>query len=369
MENSIATILREIPDPRVAGRCLHLLEDILFISLCCVIAGGEDFEDMVVFGNEKHKWLLQYITLPNGIPSHDTFNRLFQLIDNELFSECLGKHGKTLLESITGKQVCLDGKKIRGVSPSSRGNKGLYTLNAWVAENRICIGQRKVEDKSNEITAIVPLLESLDITGSTVSTDAMGTQKEVATTIIDCGADYFLALKKNQGSLFEEVEELFTAAKGVEVLCSEVQWEYDHGRYETRKCSIISAEKELDPDVRREWKELKTLVRIDAQRTIKAVTTNEIRYYIASGKTSNPLYYNGLGRGHWGIENHLHWHLDVTFKEDASRARTGNAPLNLAVLRKTALQLIAQRTEKISFKKRRYRAALNDEYLEDILNI
>jgi predicted transposase YbfD/YdcC len=365
MKHRIAEIFSTIPDPRVTGRCLHKLSDILMIALCTLIADGEDFEDMAVFCEEKAELLRSFLELPNGFPSHDTINRVFQIIDYQCLDACLAQYGRELLSLVADKQICIDGKKLRGVTPTKRGNKGLYILNAWVSENRLCIGQQKVEGKSNEITAIPVLVNQLDIKDATVSIDAIGCQKEIAKAIRGKEAHYFLSVKKNQPDLFEEISEAFTCNK---VIQATAPWEYDHGRYEQRQCAILCAKEVLGPKQLSQWTDLETLVQVTAQRTIKGATTQEIRYYMSSDNCDKPLYYNGLALGHWGIENHLHWHLDVTFNEDACRARTKNAPLNLSTLRKLALHKIGKIADKRSFKKRRFKAALNDEYLMKILD-
>ena len=364
MKTYIDTIFSSVKDPRVVGRCSHKLSDILMISLCTLLADGEDFEDMVVFGKEKEALLGSFLELPNGIPSHDTFNRVFQIIDYQSLDACLGQYGKELLDTIAEKQICIDGKKLRGVTPTQRGNQGLYILNAWVSENRFCMGQTKVEDKSNEITALPVLINRLDIKNSTVSIDAIGCQKDIAKTIRAKEAHYFLSVKKNQGELFEQINESFKHHK---VIQGVEEWAYDHGRYEQRQCFLQSAQEVLSPNLLSQWLDIQTVIKIVAKRTIKGVMTEEMRYYISSDNSDKPLYFNSLARGHWGIENHLHWHLDVTFNEDACRARTQNAPLNLSTMRKLALHLISQKTEKISLKKRRYMAALNDGYLISII--
>ena len=364
MMTRLEEIFSIVPDPRVEGRCLHKLLDILMISLCTMIADGEDFEDMVEFGLQKEALLRGFLDLPHGIPSHDTFNRVFQILDNQALDKCLGLHGKELLDIVCEKQICIDGKKLRGVTPTKRGNHGLYILNAWVAENKLCIGQLKVGDKSNEITAIPQLLEELDIKDSLVTIDAIGCQKEIAKTIRLKEADYLLAVKENQKDLFEEVTLGFKHHK---VVKSAEPSEQNHGRIEQRQCSLLSALEVLSPDLLKQWCDIKTLIKIEAKRTIKGVLQEETRYYISSDESCKPLFFNSLVRAHWGIENQLHWHLDVTFNEDASRARTANAPLNLSPIRKIALHLITQMNDKISLKKRRYRAALNDDYLLKVL--
>jgi predicted transposase YbfD/YdcC len=237
-------------------------------------------------------------------------------------------------------------------------------LSAWVAENSFCIGQCKVADKSNEITAIPELLNQIHIKDSVVTIDAIGCQKEIAQTIRNKEANYLLSVKNNQKDLFEEVSSAFIHHKVSDISDT---WEYDHGRYETRKASILSATEVLSPDLLGQWKDIKTIVQIKATRTIKDKKTEEIRYYISSENQDNPLYYNLLVRGHWAIENKLHWHLDVTFREDDCRARTANAPVNLSIMRKMALYLITQKLDTVSHKKKRFKASLNVEYMLSIM--
>ncbi len=363
MQVSIEKIFSSVEDPRVENRCLHLLKDILFIAFCTLLSNGEDFEDMVEFAHQRYDWLKTVIDLPNGIPSHDTFNRVLQIIDSEQLQLCLGEKGIELLESVEGKLVNFDGKKIKGASPKSRGNAGLYILSAWVGENRLCIGQKKVEHKSNEITAIPDLIDALDLTGSTVSIDAIGCQSEIAEKILDAKADYLLSVKKNQRSLYEEISDewIWQSAK-----VFDENWEYDHGRYEKRKCETLNAELNLSPAMLSKWKGVKTLVRVVSERTVNDVTSSQTRYYISS-EEKDASFYNISIRGHWSIENQLHWHLDVTFKEDACRSRKGNAPENLNILRKMALHRIATMDDKLSLKKRRFRASMNVDYLQKVV--
>lgn len=365
MRASIEEIFSKVADPRVELRCLHRLKDILFIAFCTLLSNGEDFEDMVEFAKQRIDWLEKVLDLPNGIPSHDTFNRVLQLIDPEQLALCLSEDAAELVESVKGKLISFDGKKMKGVSPRSRGNKGLFILSAWVGQNRLCIGQQKVEDKSNEITAIPGLIEILDLEGSTVSIDAVGCQVDIAEKILGASADYLLAVKENQGSLFEEISDSFIwkSARSYDET-----WEYDHGRYEVRKCQAISAGEFLSPMLLSKWPGVETLVKIESKRTVDGATTSKTRYYISSA-TNDPAFYNAAVRDHWGIENHLHWHLDVTFNEDANRSRTGNAPQNLNILRKMALHRISRMQDKLSLKKRRFRASMNVEYLRKVLGV
>lgn len=364
MKNKVTEIFSQIRDPRVVERCDHKLVDILFIAFCTLLSNGEDFEDMVEFAHQRQDWLRTVIELPNGIPSHDTFNRVLQMIDSAALSKCLQSDGAGLLESIQGQLVNLDGKKIKGVSPKSRGNKGLWILSAWVSNKQLCIGQKKVDDKSNEITAIPELIDELNLAGSIVSIDAIGCQIEIAQKIRSSKADYLLAVKDNQADLLEEVQEAFQHSPMEDF---EENWEYDHGRYEERRCEILDASLALSPGILEKWADIRKLVKIEAKRQVKGNTSTETRYYISSLEAHKAAQFNEMVRGHWSIENQLHWHLDVTFREDDSRARKGNAPMNLNILRKMALARIKQMDDKLSLKKRRFRAALNNEYLLKVL--
>ena len=363
MSTSLSSIFSDISDPRVENRCLHLLEDVLFIAFCTLLSNGEDFEDMVEFGKQRLDWLESVLELPNGIPSHDTFNRVLQRVDPDFLGACLSKDASHLVDKMKDKLISLDGKKLKGVSPKSRGNRGLYILSAWVSEHKLCIGQKKVGNKSNEVTAIPELLDCLDLEGSTVSIDAIGCQTNIVSKIIDAKAHYLLAVKQNQGHLFDEISDDFLW-KNTPIY--DHTWEYDHGRFETRKCQIMKAAALLSPEMLNKWKSINTIVKITSERTIDEITTTQSRYYISSDQ-QEARFYNTAVRNHWSIENHLHWHLDITFNEDANRSRTGFAPENLNILRKMALQRISKINDKLSLKKRRFRASMNTNYLEKII--
>ena len=365
MEQQISYYLKEVEDYRVVARCDHLLSDLLVISICTYLTGGTTYQDMYLFGKERGEELKgSLLELPNGEPSVDTFERLFNNLDAASLKTCLTTYGKEILDCLSEKQIVLDGKKLKGVSPTSKGNTGLYILNAWVSENRICVGQEKVDDKSNEITAIPNVLKSLDIEDSVVTIDAIGTQTKIAELIRGKKGHYLLSVKANQNELLEDIQCAFKTHQGYHQ-CEEI--DSDHGRIETRRCSILPAKDFLLDENLKNWKDIATLVKIDASREIKGVQTRETRYYISDENLTNAAYYQDLVRGHWGIENHLHWHLDVTFKEDLCRARTGNAPENLSTIRKFALQIIANASDKLSLKKKQYKAALDIGYMLKML--
>jgi predicted transposase YbfD/YdcC len=353
-----------ISDWREQHKVKHKLSDILLIGLCTYLSNGEDYEDMVIFANTKGHLLPDLLSLSNGTPSHDTFSRVFQVLDSKLLRSCLNAYGKEIVDILSEKQICFDGKKLKGVSPQSRGNHGLYIVNAWVCENKICVGQEKVLDKSNELDALPKVIKSIDITDAVATIDAMGCHKHIALQIKQQNGHYLLALKQNQKELFDEVVCAFKANKAIS---QEEQWEYERGRFETRKCSILSAQATIEQDIITQWEGLQTLVKVESMRAIGDKKTTETRYYISDENEVNALYYNRLVRGHWSIENHLHWHLDVTFSEDKCRARKGNAPENLATLRKLALQIITQHDDKLSLKKRRVKAAYDTDYMIELL--
>ncbi len=357
--------LKEIKDFRMEGKCKHKLGDIVFIGLLTYLSNGEDYEDMVLFAENNYDFIKNYCELANGIPSHDTFNRVFTNLEPIVLKELLENYGKEVINVLTEKHICVDGKKIRGANPNVKGNKGLYIVNAWVAENNICIGQQKVEDKSNEITAIPKIISQLDIKNAVVSIDAIGCQRTIAKQIVEKRGYYLLAVKNNQKDLYEQLIEAFDLET---VSNFSEQWEYQNNRFETRKCSIIKASNILVSETLNQWSGIKTLIKIEAQRTINGKKQRQIRYYISNESNKSADYYNALVRGHWSIENQLHWHLDVTFREDACRARAGFAAENLSTLRKLALQIIKSQKDKLSLKKRRVKASYNTDYLAKLIS-
>eukprot|EP01098_Paradermamoeba_levis_P014357 TRINITY_DN6826_c0_g1_i1.p1 TRINITY_DN6826_c0_g1~~TRINITY_DN6826_c0_g1_i1.p1 ORF type:complete len:366 (-),score=-22.89 TRINITY_DN6826_c0_g1_i1:663-1760(-) len=365
MSQSIRHFFLQIEDFRQPGKCSYQLADLLLTGLCTLLSNGQDYQDMVIFAQTRAPQLPDLIDLSAGIPSHDTFNRVFQLLDPDRLRSCLEQHGKAILDLLAQKQICLDGKKLRGASPRSKATDGLWIVNAWVAENRLCIGQQRVEDKSNEIDVLVPLIQRIDIEEAIVTIDAIGCQTAVAQQIIKQRGHYLLALKSNQATLWEEVHCAFKANAG---RSAEEEWCYDRARFEQRRCRILVAAQVLDRGFIEQWPGLQTIVQIEATRHVGGKRQGEVRYYISDESELNPLYYSKLARGHWGIENHLHWHLDVTFNEDASRVRRGNGPENLSTLRKLALQLLTQQTDRLSLQKRRVKASFDLTYLKKIIS-
>lgn len=358
------TIFDSVKDPRVRGRCSHKLSDLLFITTCTLISNGEDCIDMEEFGIANEDWLREYLELPNGIPTHDTFNRVLQKISPDSLEQILNQKGADLIKQITEKHVCIDGKKLKGASPKSRGNSGIYILNAWLSNENICIGQRRIGDKTNEISEIPKLLEGIDIQSSIVSIDAIGCQKKIATQIKSQQGDYILSVKENQKDLHEEIQEIFRYSKTDN---KAIEYEKDHGRVESRECYRLEAQEHLSPAMLQQWPSIKNLICVKAIRIKENIKTEALRYYITSIENKKAKELNKLIRSHWSVENQLHWHLDVTFSEDDCRLRTGHAPENMNLLRKLALSKIRGQNDKKSLKKRRYRASMDKNYLAQLL--
>ncbi|MDE5644718.1 MAG: ISAs1 family transposase [Muribaculaceae bacterium] len=357
-------IFMTVPDHRVTGRCTYALSDLLTIALLTYICGGEDYVDMSEFAYYRARDFGLLADRPDRSPSPDTFERLMSAVDPDEIERCLVEHGRKFLDTLAEKQVVIDGKKLRGTSPKQHGSKGDYIMNAYVSENHIVVGQQRLKDKENEIVAIPQLLEKLDIEGAIISIDAIGTQVNIAQNILDRKAHYFLAVKDNQGALNEQVIDAFRYNKPTD---SASQMDAGHGRIETRDCRILNADTIEDKDVLARWPGLKTLVEVTSTVDYGDHTATSLRRYISDEDFPKAAYFNMLARGHWSIENQLHWNLDVTFLEDACRARKGNAALNLSTIRKLAMQIIKEHVDKSSLKKRRFKASLSNDYLTDML--
>jgi predicted transposase YbfD/YdcC len=353
----------ELTDPRIERKKEHLLQDIIIITISAVICGAETWNDVERYGHLKQDWLGTFLDLSNGIPSHDTFNRVFSAIDNHELESCFVNWIKDVATLTDGEVVSIDGKSLRG--SKQRGSKSIvHMVSAWANTNGVSLAQRKVDEKSNEITAIPKLLEVLALQGCIVTIDAIGCQTEIADKIVEKQADYILAVKGNQGSLEEELKDTIRFEKPVE------EWEetdVGHGRIETRLCKVYTDFSHIHQPER--WKNLKTLVEINAYREHKVdgKKESETRLYI----TSIPADAKKIGkaiRAHWGIENSLHWVLDVAFNEDKSRKRSGNSAENFSIINRIALNLIKQEKEgKRSIKGKRLDAGWDNEYLLKIL--
>jgi len=365
----LADHFKNLPDFRVERTKRHLLIDIVVITICAVICGAEDWKAVSLYGRKKKRWLKTFLELPNGIPSYYTFRRVFLYLDPEKLQECFLEWVAALSEVSRGQIIAIDGKCLRGSVDQAGQRAAIHMVSAFASANRLVLGQVKVDDKSNEITAIPRLLELIDIENCVVSIDAMGCQKEIAQKIVEQGGDYILALKGNQGILHQDVELYFQDAlqrqfKGISHDFEETVGK-DHGRVETRRCWTVSDVDWIEKKA--EWKGLRSLVMVDAERWQENQTTREQRFYISSlGSDAQRL--NAAVRSHWSIENQLHWTLDVSFHEDACRVRKGHAPQNLAVIRHMALNLLKkEKTAGVGIKTKRQAAGWDNDYLLQVL--
>lgn len=369
---AVSQYFATVEDPRIDRTKDHALLDMMVITLCAVICGADGWVAVEEFGKTKRAWLETFLELPNGIPSHDTFGRVFARIDPEQFQHSFMQWVQAL-QQVRGDLIAIDGKTHRRTHDRSNGQAALHLVSAWAAANRLVLGQVAVDDKSNEITAIPMLLALLDLDGCTVTIDAMGCQTAIADQIVRRGGNYVLALKANQPTLFADVAALFADARAAQQpeygLTSATETVVGHGRIETRTAYVIS-----DPAViaylneGQRWRDLASVALIEAQRTVHGTTTVEQRYYLLNQRLAATTV-NDLVRSHWGIENQVHWVLDVVFHEDASRIRSGNAPQNMAVVRHMALNLLRQEPSKRSLNMKRFRAALDDGYLAQVLGL
>src|SRR3954464_4763816 len=363
---SIPKFFARLKDPRRAHRRLHQLQDIIVVALCAVIAGAQDWQQIVTFGRKRLDWLRGFLELPNGIPSHDTFERVFDRLKPQAFQACFRDWVQAVSEALRIQHVAIDGKTLRGSGSAKLGP--LHLVSAWATAQRLSLGQVAVDAKSNEITAIPALLELLDVKGALVTIDAMGCQKAIARKVVDGGGHYILTVKDNQGHLLEDIQgalaEAFDADfDGLEHDTHETR-ERGHGREEYRSYTVLHSTEGIRH--REGWAGLTTIGMCYSERTVAGETTAEARYFIGSKKASAAYYGAGL-RNHWGIENSLHWQLDVTFKEDHNRVTKRNAAENLALLRRLTLSLLQAHPSKLSIAKKRFAAALDPEFLEGIL--
>lgn len=349
---------------RLYGNKQHELLDIVAISIAAVICGAETWEEIERYGQAKQKWLSTFLSLPNGIPSHDTFNRVISSINPNQFEQCF-RNWVTSIVKATGDIISIDGKTIRGAKVN--GKSPIHMVSAWSSKNLV-LGQVKVNEKSNEITAIPELLAALAIEGTTITIDAMGCQKEIAQKIVDSKSDYVLALKGNQAELFEQVKDDFLFSKSK---VSHEDLDFGHGRIETRKCSVISIKDFDHVTVHHEWKGMKSIIMVESTRDFKNKEKVETatRYYISS-LIETPERFLKIIRSHWGIENQLHWVLDVAFNEDYNRKRAIHASQNFSLINKIALSFLKQdKTKKFGIKSKRKAAGWDEDYLLTILGV
>jgi predicted transposase YbfD/YdcC len=364
-------------DPRRVCRTSYRFLDLVFIALVATIAGADDPHAMAVFARERRVWLQKYCQFPTDprtgeilTPSHDTFERLLKRLNPKDFARCFGRWTAALAQSLGLKHIAIDGKCLRGSGSVQDGLKALHLVQAWVSENHLCLGQVAVTEKSNEITAIPALLELLELKGALVTIDAMGTQKKIAAKVVEGGGDYVLPVKGNQEKLLKEIEWSFELAAGLDFEgithdLYETQ-ERGHGRTEKRTVIVMNnlgAIKEKD-----KWAGLKTIGLCIREREVDGAVSIENLFFIGSRKMSAKEYAEAL-RGHWGIENNLHWQLDVTFSEDANQVADRNGAQNLAVIRRQALTLLKRHPAKLSIAKKRYKATLSEAFLEEIIQL
>jgi len=376
---SILEYFAELPDPRRDNQNKrHELIDIIAISILATICGAEHFTEMEEWGEANEEWLRSFLKLPNGIPSHDTFGHLLARLDSTEFKKCFAAWVESIRTATAGEVVPIDGKTMR--RSGSNGQGAIHLVSAWASRNRLTLGQVKVNEKSNEITAIPELLKLLHLKGCIVTIDAMGTQKEIAKLICEKEADYVLALKDNQPKLRAEVEGIFEAelaqrkkeegakkARSAEAADFIETIDSNHGRRETRRVYSLSAPEFL---INKEtWQGLRSLIMVEAIREVKSEVSIERRYYLASLMPNAKLAADAV-RAHWTIENSLHWVLDLAFREDDLRVRVGNAPENLALIRKLTHSLLQQeKTLKRGIKTKRRKAGWDRSYLLTVLNV
>ena len=366
---SIREHFASLPDPRIDRQKRHNLIDIISITICAVIAGAEAWTDVEAFGKAKEPWFRTFLELPNGIPSHDTFGRVFSLLDPLVFQKAFTQWVQAVNEVFKGQVIAVDGKCLRRSHDRNDNKSAIYMVSAWASANELVLGQVKTDEKSNEITAIPKLLQALEISGCIVTIDAAGCQKKIAAQIRSQEADYILALKGNQGNLRDYVEDYFTTAVENDFLG--VACDYfettngGHGRVEVRRHWTI--DEFGDVPGKAAWKDLRTIGMVEAERHIDHEVTTERRYYIASLPSDAKQFAAGV-RAHWGVENALHWSLDVSFREDDCRVRKGYASENFATIRHIALNLLKKdKSFKRGLKAKRLRAGWDNDYLIKVL--
>ncbi len=361
-----------LEDPRVERTRLHSLETIVTIAICAVICGAETWDEIAEFGEAKADWLATFLDLPHGIPSHDTFNRVFAALDPVQFRACFLRWMRAVATALPAQVVALDGKTVRRSHDRRAGKAAIHMVSAWASANRLVLAQVKTDEKSNEITALPDLLRCLALGGCIVTLDAMGCQRQIARQIREQDADYVLALKDNQGTLAEDVRESFARARedGFAGIGHDAAVAVDkgHGRIETRRAWVLT-----DRDVLawlhdgHAWPGLAAIGMVEAERRIGTQRSVETRYYLLSAPLSARAFGDAV-RSHWGIENQVHWVLDMAFREDHSRIRQGAAAENVVVLRHIALNLLKQQpTKRLSVKAKRLKAGWDNGYLLQIL--
>ena len=364
----LAACFEELDDPRSGNAGLHELIEIMVIALCTVLCGGQYASDMALFAREKEAFLRQFLKLENGLPSHDTFSRVFRLLDPEQFRTCfqkfMGKFSQACERTTTGV-IAIDGKVLRRSFDKASGKSPLHMVSAWGCEQRLVLAQIATDAKSNEITAVPKLLKLLSLEGTIVTVDALNCQRGIAQQIIDQGGDYAFALKGNQGTLYEDVR-VFLDDPLIKASTTDPTVDADHGRIETRAVAISTDIDWLQE--RHQWPGLKAIGKVTRTREIGDKTSTETAYYLFSAPISAQRG-GEVVRSHWGVENCLHWRLDVTMNEDAARNRMDNGPYNFAILRHMALNVMGREESKASLRAKFKKAAWNQEYLVKLLTL
>src|SRR5215212_1810526 len=370
MIDGFAACFAGLADPRATRRCDHQLIDILAIAVCAVIACAESWEDIELYGRSKQARLKTFLALPNGIPSHDTFRRVFMLLDPDAFEACFARWAQSLTGKVEREVVAIDGKTVRHSGSRRHDHGPLHLVSAWASDQGLVLGQREVDGKSNEITAVPELLETLHLEGCIVTLDAMGCQKDIAAQIRAKGADYLLVLKANHGRAFGSVREQFEqtcfgqGARGRPVFDA---FDEGHGRLVRRRVFMAPAIEDLEP--LHGWPDLSAVLAVETIRSVNGPgpVEAEIRYFLTSCRDAPAVLVRAIRR-HWSVESALHWVLDVTFREDDSRVRDRTAARNFAPLCKIALNLVARdRSSQTSLRGRRKKAAWNDGYMLQII--
>ena len=359
--DGFTAVFEDLDDPRTGNAARHSLLEILLIALCTVLCGGQTAVDMAEFAEAKEEFLREFLTLENGLPSHDTFSRIFRLLDPEQFSGCFGRFMARF--AAEHGVIAIDGKVSRRSFDRASGKSALHMVSAWGCEERLVLAQVATDTKSNEITAVPKLLAMLSLKGSIVTVDALNCQRAIAQQIVDQGGDYALALKGNQGSLHADIRD-FLDDPGTPVPSSGPLVEADHGRIETRT-AIVSDDVAWLEETHR-WPGLAAIGKVTRSREMNGKTTTETAYYLLSTKVT-PERFAQIVRCHWAIENSLHWCLDVVMNEDQARSRMDNAPHNLAVLRHLALNAVRKDPAKGSLRVKLKRAAWSNDYLVKLL--
>jgi|APSaa5957512576_1039674.scaffolds.fasta_scaffold30701_1 predicted transposase YbfD/YdcC len=366
--SNLITHLGTVPDPRIDRGKLHRLDEMLFVAICAIISGAEGWSDIEEFGRNKLDWLLQYVKLENGVPVDDTFARVFSKIAPKAFRKCLVDWTNSLRDVLNDQVVAIDGKTARRSHDRKRGKAAVHLVRAWATEQGVALGMVSTDVKSNEITAIPELLELLDISGAIVTIDAMGCQRDIADKIVSQGGDYLLAVKDNQRSLHEEIQDFFTVAQANEF--DGVPYDYyeatdgGHGRVEHRRCWVSNSLSTIGSP--QKWRGLTSIVMMECERHTGDTMSVDKHFYITS-LAPDAKKIALAKRAHWGIENSCHWVLDVTFREDDSRIRRDHGAENIAILRQMAFNTLKQDKTKISMRKRRIRAAQNDVFRSQLI--